>query len=194
MYRQADPQTPLSGEQLRLAMRKHVNMYQLQKVERLTGGQDHWDWFIGAAGASRSEFVYRNVHQALFISAEILARLMHDKSRGTAVRAFILDGRWVARCPDCETGQECVDQNEPLFSCLNIHCLGIGNDHWPRPVSFPNVAQQRSLSEILLARPNPINRNWDRDGKVLGNPETFKMLEDENAAHGLPKRVAVTGG
>jgi hypothetical protein len=190
MYRQRDPQSPLGPEELRRALRKHINVYQLQATSRLTSGRDHWEWFVGQAGGSRREFIYMNL-QARPPSGEILARLMSDRAQGDPVTALVLDGRWVARCPDCLTGQEVVDPAEPLFSCLNGQCLSVGNGHWPRPVVFPPEGVQRSLAGILLARPNPVNRNWDPEGLVTGRAETLADLRRENLDHGMPEEVAV---
>ena len=47
-------------------------------------------------------------------------------------------------------------------------------------------SERKELAEILLARPNPVNRNWDRNG-IFGKPETIEDLERENTKHGLTK-------
>lgn len=182
MYRQEEPQKKLSVTELEKAAKKHVLAYQVHVTDRLTSGQDHWYW---NARGDRLAFIAK---QTRSLDSDIRGKLLGTKAKGTRVEAFILDGRWVARC-SCG-GQEVVDPDDPLFVCLNPSCLNVANGHEPRPVKFPTKAKMRKLYGILLARQNPINRNWDPHG-FYGAPEAIEDLETENVEHGLPKRVKV---
>ena len=171
-------QKELSIKELERAAKKHMLPYQIQTRHRFTSGQDHWYW---NARGDRKRFIVKITHRR---PPKFLALMLSDESKGKLVYAFILDGRWVARC-ECG-GQEVVDPNDPLFVCLNPACYNISSGHYPRKVKFPSKKDRKKLAEILLARPNPINRNWDRNG-VFGKPETLEDLERENADHGLTK-------
>ena len=190
MYRQKDPQVPLSAAEMKRALRKHMNPYQMYTLHRLTDGRDHWTWFVGREGARREEFV---LMQARNMTAHepTLAKLVNGMPQGDRVHAFVLDGRWVARCPDCRTGQEVVSRDSPAFVCLNAVCLNVVKGHYPRPVKFPPAGVLRQLEETLLARPNPVNRNWDAQGLATGKVESVADLKAENIQHALPPAVAV---
>ena len=171
-------QMELSIKELERIARKHLLPYQVQIRNRLTSGHDHWEW---NASGGRRQFIVKVTHRK---PPEFLALMLSDETKGEPVSAFILDGRWVARC-ECG-GQEVVDFNDPLFICLNPACYNISTGHYPRKVRFPSKKDRKKLAEILLARPNPVNRNWDRNG-VFGKPETIEDLERENTDHGLTK-------
>ena len=177
MYKTKE-QKELSIKELERAARKHILPYQLHIRTRLTSGYDHWDW---NAGGDRKKFVVKNAHRR---PPTFLSLMLSDEIKGEAINAFVLDGRWVARC-ECG-GQEVVDHRDPLFICLNPICYNISTGHYPRKVRFPSKKDRKKLAEILLARPNPINRNWDRNG-IFGKPETLEDLERENENHGLTK-------
>ena len=177
MYK-TKPQENLSIRELERTARKQLLPYQVQVRHRLTLGQDHWRW---NAGGDRKRFIVKVTHRR---PPEFLDLMLSDKTKGVPVTAFILDGRWVARC-ECY-GQEVVDHQDPLFMCLNPSCYNISAQHYPRKVKFPTKKDRKRLAEILLARRNPINRNWDRNG-LFGKPETIEDLERENADHGLTK-------
>jgi len=190
MYRQKDPQVALSAAEMKRALRKHVNPYQMYTLDRLTDGKDHWMWFVGKEGATRKEFVLMQARN-MTGDEKTLTRLVNGKPQGDPVFAFVLDGRWVARCPDCLTGQEVVSRDQPGFVCLNTVCLNIVNGHYPRPVKFPPAGQMKKIEETLLARPNPVNRAWDAQGLATGKAETVADLKAENLKHSLPPAIAV---
>lgn len=169
-------QDPLSENQVRRALRKHINTYQVNTLDRLTAGRDHWAW---QARGGRLDFISKQI-VSLGLDRRTLERLVGEPKGKQAV-AEILDGRWIAKCPDCN-GQEVVDPDEPVFVCLNPRCLNRLNDGFPRKIMFPGAERMLQIEEILLARPNPINRNWLRD-------EDLDQLKQENIEHGLPERV-----
>lgn len=177
----------LPVEEMRKALRKRIQAYQLENHHRLTDGHDHWDWFFDGRKpqpgqwTNRMKFIWEHTKKG--ISPEMRLRKLELTTKGKAVKAFLQDGRWVAKCPDC-FGQEVVTPDIPLFVCLNIHCLDLMNNHWPRPIIFPSAENIAKLESILLLRINPINRNWNpEDG------ETIQDLERENVRHGLPKNL-----
>jgi hypothetical protein len=176
MRRLKNKQDPLSEMQMRRALRKHINTYQVNTLDRLTAGRDHWAWH---ARGGRLDFVSKQV-TPLGLDRRTLDNLVAD-TQGTQAVAFVLDGRWVAKCPDCN-GQEVVDPDEAIFVCLNPRCLNQLNDGFPRRVRFPGVERMLQIEETLLARPNPINRNWLIDEDIV-------QLKSENTEHGLPERV-----
>ena len=176
MRKQKNKQDPLKEMETRRALRKHINTYQVNTLDRLTAGRDHWAWH---ARGGRLDFISKQV-TPLGLDRRTLERMVGEPKGKQAV-AFILDGRWVAKCPDCE-GQEVVDPDEPLFVCLNVRCLGQLNEYYPRLVRFPGAKKTKQIEEILLARPNPINRSWLID-------EDMDQLKQENIDHGLPERV-----
>ena len=178
MYRTKEQPKELSIKELERVARKQVLPYQIQNRHRFTSGEDHWYW---NARGDRKQFITKVTHRR---PPEFLGLMLSDETRGKPVNAFILDGRWVARC-ECG-GQEVVDSGDQLFVCLNPSCYNISTGHYPRKVNFPSKEQRKKLAEILLARPNPINRGWDRDG-VFGKKETIEDLERENIDHGLTK-------
>jgi hypothetical protein len=194
MFRQKNQQAALTPNEQVQAARKMINPYQLYNPHRLTGGRDHWFWYLGRIWPKLSDmrkaFVLKHLEHPKVMASELArTRLLGNEVRGLPVNAFILDGRWVARC-ECG-GQEVVDWQAPLFTCLNPVCLNGPNEYYPRPVIFPSVQEHRELSEVLLARPNPINRNWDRDGVVYGKSESIDDLRAENEARGYPPAVEV---
>jgi len=182
MYKlESQEQTDLSDKEIRKMLRKYLTPYQMNQRAELTAGRHHWKWF---AGGKRKDFIERHLKGFVkrgHTTQEMANRILNHEPVGPQVDAIIVDGRWVARC-EC-IGQEVVDPDDPVFVCLNPSCLNIMTDHKPRKVKFPNEKTQKAISEILLARPNPVNRNW------LG--ETLEELEKENVEHGLEKRAKV---
>ena len=178
MYKTKVQPKELSIKELERTAKKNLLPYQVHIRNRLTSGRDHWEW---NAGGNRKQFIVKITHRR---PPKFLDLMLSDETKGTSVNAFILDGRWVARC-ECN-GQEVVDIQSPIFVCLNPSCYNISTGHYPRKVRFPSKKDRKKLAEILLARPNPINRNWDRNG-VFGKAETIKDLERENTDHGLTK-------
>lgn len=180
-YKQKNKQKELSKHQISRALQKRIAPYQLRYYDRLTSGKDHWDWFA-TYESDRIEFIVRQV-QKRPPSGQIMSRITSNKVKGDEVRAFILDGRWIARCDVCG-GQEVVDPEDPVFVCLNPACFNIANSHYPRPVKFPRERRMKAIAKRLLARPNPINRNW-----LLH--ELSSDLEQENVIHGVERQVDV---
>ena len=175
---------------MKRVLRKHLNPYQMYTLDRLTDGRDHGMWFVGREGATQKEFVYMQA-RPMTSHEPTLAKLVNGEPRGDPVHAFVMDGRWVALCPDCLTGQEVVSQDQPAFVCLNAVCLNVVNGNFPRPVKFPPPVVLRRIEETLLARPNPVNRAWDAQGLVTGKAETVADLKAENIKHSLPPAVSV---
>jgi hypothetical protein len=181
MFERSEPLSGLKGKQLKWALRKRINSYQIKNLNRFTGGKDHWAWH---SRGDRKKFVYRHLvglAERHGLEKDIFDSLMNAEPVGPEITATLIDGRWVARC-ECG-GQEVVDPDDPVFVCLNPNCLNAMVRHNPRRVKFPNKRKMQSLAEILLARENPIHRNW------LG--ESLDELEKENQRHNLPKRVTV---
>lgn len=100
-----------------------------------------------------------------------------DQVSGGPLPAVVNENRWIVHCPTC-SGAEFAWKQWPLFMCAT--CWNGGNEqpYTFRPVKFPrNMA---AIERVLMARPNPANRNW-----LPGEGVSF--LEFENEAHGLPK-------
>ena len=100
--------------------------------------------------------------------------------KGTPIKAFINQGRWLANCPDKEcAGAEVIDPTDPVFMCLS--CGNISNRHNGAvrfiPVSIPDVGFCERLTKLLLERPNSVNRNWHPDKESLDD------LKKENKRH-----------
>jgi hypothetical protein len=181
MYELETHHGELTEKELRKALRKHLNPYQLKQQGRFTAGRDHWMW---NAGGGRRDFLVKQLEgiaREFGVPANVVDILLNHAPVGPQMDAKLLDGRWVVSC-ECG-GQEVVDPDDPAFVCLNPNCLNVLTKHEPRKVKFPKGQKLKGISEVLLARPNPINRNW------LG--ETIAVLEKENTDHGLPKRVTV---
>lgn len=89
---------------------------------------------------------------------------------GDAVQAFITNGDWAAKCPDCP--EVIVVDNEHPFWCPA--CQNAKNDGAARPLVFPENREQ--IEAILLKRISPTNRNW-----LAG--ETIEDLQAENDSH-----------
>ena len=104
---------------------------------------------------------------------------------GPPVAAWVDNNRWIVRC-ECG-GQETIDPEDPRFYCWS--CFNFLTDGRTRKVKCPHW---KTLESIFLARPFPLNRCT----AYMQDPETLKWkvlegvreLEDENVAHGLPKR------
>ena len=94
---------------------------------------------------------------------------------GTPLPAVVDANRWIVHCPTCN-GAEFAWTTMPLFMCVT--CWNGDNNHYFRPVNFPR--NKAAIERVLMARPNPTNRNW-----LPG--EGVPFLEFENEAHGLPK-------
>lgn len=182
MYKLASGETyELSEKEIRKMLRKYLLPYQMNNLSEITSGFHHWKWFTGGG---RRDFIYRHLQGFVkhgYTTLEIMDILLEHHAVGPKIDAIIIDGRWVARC-ECG-GQEVVDPDDPIFVCLNPLDLNTKTKHKPRQVKFPKEEQQTKIAEVLLARPNPINRNW------LG--ETIAELEAENIEHGIVKRVKV---
>lgn len=91
------------------------------------------------------------------------------------LKAYVSHGRWVADCARCNGGTVAWIEN-PDAACLD--CGAIAR------VEFP--PDHGEIEAILLARPNPANRNWRTNDLVA-------QLLDENREHKLPQRLFVDG-
>jgi hypothetical protein len=89
-----------------------------------------------------------------------------------SVKAYVLRSNWVARCPTCRNVMF-VQFGEPFYCC---DCYMQFNDHHAMNVQYPK--QVWEIEQILLMRPNPLNRNW-----LLG--ETLEDLISEQQAQGI---------
>lgn len=94
----------------------------------------------------------------------------HDS---VTARAEVNHGRWIVRCPWCETAQNASTEDHRMFCprCSN----GAGGGQWVA-VIWPERWQD---IEILLGdRPLPEQRNWL-------STETLDDLRRENTEHGI---------
>ncbi len=89
--------------------------------------------------------------------------------RGDPVQAQVVASDWIVTCPDCRDAIV-AEPGEPLY-CLN--CQNVKNGGKARPVQFPD--QREQIEKILLARFNPLSRNW--------STETIEELQAENLSH-----------
>lgn len=96
---------------------------------------------------------------------------------GDPLPAVVDANRWIVHCPTCN-GAEFAWRDTHLFMCVN--CWNGENNYYFRPVKFPD--RPKAIEQVLMARPNPTNRNWSPG-------ESVAALEAENEAHGLPKGV-----
>lgn len=88
--------------------------------------------------------------------------------------ARVNHSRWIVDCPFCAGAQDASRIN-PIFWCAE--CGMSDNDFAPMAVVFPDNADE--IERILLLRPNPATRNWDKS-------ETLKDLIEQNRAYGDP--------
>lgn len=88
--------------------------------------------------------------------------------RNTTVLAYVNEDRWVASCPNCNSGMACTPGIEAV-------CLDCGSIY---SVEFPSQKQIEQAEKILEVRPVR-NRNWF--------PEIEKIadLKKENKEKGL---------
>jgi ribosomal protein L37AE/L43A len=80
-------------------------------------------------------------------------------------------GRWIARCPFCR-GAELAARLDERFLCGSCRNKAAGG-RWIRAVLPANAER---IEEVLMARPDIENRNW----------ETYETVEDlvaENVEH-----------
>jgi hypothetical protein len=88
------------------------------------------------------------------------------------VSAYIIESKWVADCPHC-TATSVVQLDSPFFCPA---CAMQGNEFNPSLIVLP--ALRSEIEHLLLARPNPANRNW-----LLS--ESVADLRRENKEHGV---------
>jgi hypothetical protein len=96
-------------------------------------------------------------------------------SRHKPVRAFVDNGIWVVRCPECDT-QHFAPWADRRFHCLNENgCPRAASDQWD-PVEWPEDWEK--IEWTLMYRPRMHNWNY-----LPG--ETLEDLERENFEHGV---------
>jgi hypothetical protein len=89
------------------------------------------------------------------------------------INAHERQARWVVQCPDCP-GVEYVWLEQPQMFCVACTNRSIG--HKWRPVVVPR--NHREIESLLLARPDPMTRNWSPG-------ETAEQLQADNAVLGV---------
>jgi len=116
-------------------------------------------------------------------------------------RAYVLRGHWVADCPaNCGQTQwvfrghvnhegfpcHCVGGNatrEPQWYCRNCHLIA--------EIEWPPGSAMDDIMEVLLLRPNPVNRNWYPAGHDIAlrfnlpHGQTPADLREENEENGV---------
>lgn len=102
------------------------------------------------------------------------------------VHAYVNNGRWLARCPDCPRGCELISRDprpsgkparnrRDWFWCNSCQNASAGNRF--RPIIWPSERFIEQMLAILAPRPE-VNTNW-----LPG--ETLDFLRAENMEHGL---------
>ena len=89
---------------------------------------------------------------------------------GPTVAARVNHGVWQACCPFCPSAQH-ASLEDPWFYCARCHNESAGR--LMLPVALPSDAA--AIDELLSARPNEANRNWEPW-------ETVADLAAENAS------------
>jgi hypothetical protein len=112
---------------------------------------------------------------AMALAAEGVVFAMPLARSGVAVSAYINWGRWVADCAFCASAQVVTPDDARMWcpGCRNADVNGA----WVR-VAFPR--DRAGIEEVLVARREVRNRNWDR--------ETLDELRQENRDHGEAAR------
>lgn len=100
-----------------------------------------------------------------------LRRIQWDETQGE-VMATVVRSNWRVDCPFCQSAMA-AEPGEPFF-CPD--CAMQGNEFKPMAIVWPK--ERAEIERVLLARPNPNNRNW-----LIG--ETVADLLTENVAHGV---------
>lgn len=111
----------------------------------------------------------RFTENALRLRWETARPISWGASRGT-VQAEVIRSNWAVRCPHC-AGAMFVEPGEPFF-CPD--CGMQANDWLPMTVVWPE--ERATIERVLLARSDPLTRNWTR--------ESVAALRAENLAHG----------
>lgn len=163
--------------------RQRLQPYQWD-LEKIAGGRQHWAQYVGRRGATRHDFYQKKIENDGLAILPDWAQPFAPVN-GKPVKAWIEHNRWVATC-ECG-GQEVVDPTDPVFFCWG--CGNALNHGQPRPVDFDRDALD--AGEILMARPMPETRSWDRNGTLLGKPEPIGFLIAENEEHGVPVQAAI---
>lgn len=94
------------------------------------------------------------------------------------VKAEVNHGRWVARCPFCNSAQV-ASPADPRFLCAGKDGCANGPVRGAYvAVTFPDPDTSGQIETALMDRPDRANRNWKA-------PETVAALIEENEPHGL---------
>lgn len=93
--------------------------------------------------------------------------------------AYVNHGRWVARCPYCNSAQVITEEDKRFFcpTCGNQANGGV----WIRVV-WPSANTVQEVEAVLDARQMALTQNWTPDEKVAD-------LQAENQDHGLPGKI-----
>jgi hypothetical protein len=104
----------------------------------------------------------------------ILTLPSEERRTERTLPAFVNDGRWVVVCP-CG-GAQVAARSDRRFFCVD--CRGWEGRGWD-DVYWPDDEELEVAERLLLARPDPLSRNW--------RPwdETAEVLYEENLAHGV---------
>lgn len=92
-------------------------------------------------------------------------RKVELKANSAKPKAYVNWGRWVADCPECNSGIDC-SPDLPRGACLDCGAV--------YKIDFPSKKERDQAGELLSARPER-NRNWDRH-----KGEELKRLKTEN--------------
>lgn len=108
-----------------------------------------------------------------FVRGRWPADIRPDVDKSAAVFVRVRQGRWLALCPWCHAAIYASELDRRFFCplCGNVAVEG----KWV-PVVWPR--EPEAIEELLLVRPNPINRCWEPH-------ETLDDLRAENRTAGL---------
>jgi hypothetical protein len=78
---------------------------------------------------------------------------------GTALSAFVNQGRWIVSCPVTRCGgAQLASLTDPRFMCVT--CANVANGGAWLPVTFPPVKAMTGIVAALDRRSNPVDQNW----------------------------------
>lgn len=134
----------------------------------------HYSEREGAGGSVKARILKwrEKMHKQKGVVIQIVGL---DAPNGEAVKAYIWQGQWIARC-ECG-GNEFVDPSEPIFFCFS--CGNRGNNQRVRPVEFPDNVE--AIEAAVLARPvTDLRGISDLERAGLAQPLIF--IEKKNEA------------
>lgn len=126
-------------------------------------------------GVSTLEQWARGPLTALAQRSGILVQPLKNIAAAPPLAPRVNHNRWIVDCPNCG-GAEFL-WPEGLMMCAS--CWNGDVDGQWRRVSNP--ANRNEIDEVLMIRPVPGTRNWNRN-------ESIEDLQQENRKHGLPDK------